>query len=186
MSFLGLKAGGDNDWKLWLGSVKYEHAYVRLDGRGITQANPNGAGTVNCQWVSNENIKAKQFGTWELLEAHGWFEGTTQYIALESIQFPNCYLRLDGRDVNEKNPVGGKANLQHHASPPKKKDLWEVFKIHYDGVDQIPSLESTVFPGVFLRIDAQGFNAPNGMGGGTINGSFGKNEETTLKAVSYI
>jgi hypothetical protein len=62
----------------------------------------------------------------------------------------------------------------------------EVFKIHYEGPDQIPHLESTRYPGVFLRIDAQNLTAHQPNGGGTINGSFGKTEDTKLHDIFYV
>jgi len=88
-----------------------------MDGNGVTQPNPNGGGTVNCQYTAGPWEKYK-IAIVETSEKDG------NIVTIESNQFPGVFLRLDGNGVIEPNPNGaGTVNCQFNAGP------WEKFHL---------------------------------------------------------
>ncbi|WP_163930031.1 hypothetical protein [Paraferrimonas sp. SM1919] len=133
--------------------------YLRMDGSGVTTFMPDGGGVVNCQLDA---------GPWEKFNLNQNSDGT---YTIESVAFPGVFLRMDGRNVNADNPTGGVVNCQfgHHQ--------WEVFKIRVVPVTMAMSIESVAFPGVFLRMDADGCSVNSASGCGTVNCHFGAPRE---------
>ncbi|PJJ59578.1 hypothetical protein CLV45_0997 [Hymenobacter chitinivorans DSM 11115] len=84
-----------------------------------------------------------------------------------SIAFPGVYLRLDGRNITERNAVGvGVVNGQFGAY------AWERFRLT-PAIDGTFTIESAEFPGVFLRLDGRISKEYHASGAGTANGQFG-------------
>ena len=86
----------------------WKNAFVRLDGRGMTKFRGSGGGVVNCQWTG---IYAYNYESFNLKQ-----ERSGCYY-FQSVAFPNCYIRLDGRGVTS--PVGsggGVVNCQYYDS----------------------------------------------------------------------
>ncbi|MGE5673821.1 MAG: fascin domain-containing protein [Mycobacterium leprae] len=91
-------------------------------------------------------------------------------VTFESAAFPNVFLRLDGTGVTARTgPGAGQVNCQFGAKE------WEVFRIVRQPNDVI-TIESLAFPGVYLRMDGTVVTAPVGPGGGTVNCQFGAYE----------
>ncbi len=157
----------------------WRDAYMRLDGNGITQFMINGGGTVNCQFYDQPTIKTRGVLSYEKYRAHTTDDGL---VAFESVAFPKCYLRLDGRGVSAQNKAGKKANLQFYADPPTSTDLWEVFRATVVANGEI-TIESAHFSGVYLRINGQGVTSFNTAGSGSVDCYWGVEDQTTLEAL---
>ena len=127
--------------------------YLRMDGSGVSEPMPDGGGVVNCQVGA---------GPWEQFNIVKQDDG---YYAIESVQFPGVFLRIDGRNLTADNPIGGVVNCQFGVGP------WEKFKVtvHQFGM----SIESVQFPNVFLRMDSDSCSKPNPSGCGTVNAQYG-------------
>ncbi|CAB4039132.1 phospholipase C [Paramuricea clavata] len=96
--------------------------------------------------------------------------------SLMSVQFPNVYIRCDGRGVVEPQAAGaacaGTGNCQY--TPPSR---WESYYII--PVEMRPSsaqefvhtvaLENAEFRNVYIRLDGAGMNSSQGPGGGVVN-----------------
>ncbi len=149
-----------------IGDYTVDNIFLRMDGSEVTKFMPSGGGTVNCQ------VKA---GPWEKFNIEKQANGT---YTIESIAFPGVYLRMDGRGVNESNPIGGVVNCQLGAGP------WEKFKIsiHLYGY----SIESVSFPGVFLRMDSDNCSVNSAPGCGSISCSFGPEITAPVRGLFYI
>lgn len=84
-------------------SVQYPGVFLRMDGSGIKRMSDNGEGHINCQFGAY---------AWEHFKFHEQKDGT---YTIESVAFPNVYLRIDGQ--------AGIANCQFGAS------IYEHFRI---------------------------------------------------------
>jgi hypothetical protein len=75
-----------------------------------------------------------------------------------SVSYPGVYLRLDGQNVGQPNPLGGTVNGQFGAF------TWERYNVipQDDGSSTIASVQ---FPGVFLSLDGAAVNPGNPVGG---------------------
>ncbi len=139
---------------LTIESVHFPGTYLRMDGNGVREL-PDGSGTVNCQ---------KSVGPWERFKFIKHDDGT---YTIESLAFPNTFLRIDGRNVKGFEGAGsGTVNCQAVSKE------YERFKLHKQE-DGTYTFESVQFPNVFLRMDATGFNEYAGNGGGTVNCQYG-------------
>jgi hypothetical protein len=139
-----------------IGSQHFQDVFVRMDGTGVTKFEPNGAGTVNCQYTA---------GPWETYALERNDDGTFSF---RSLTFPNVFLRMDGNGVVAPTPNGGgTVNCQYTAGP------WEKFNIAIvetsEAHGNIVTIESNQFSGVYLRLDGTGVTAPNPSGAGTVN-----------------
>ncbi len=95
-----------------IGSVHFPGVYLRMDGRNVTQFISSGGGTVNCQC---------DVGPWEKFCLAPQTDGT---VAIESVQFPGVFLRLDGTGVTQTVDSGrGEVNCQFGVGP------WEKFHL---------------------------------------------------------
>jgi phospholipase C len=90
-----------------------------------------------------------------------------QKIAIESAQFSNVFLRMDGAGVTTfTGPGGGTVNCQYgHES-------YEAFLLEWQSEDTL-AIASVEFPGVYLRMDGNGVTVPTTQGGGTVNCQWG-------------
>jgi pregnancy-associated plasma protein-A len=90
-------------------------------------------------------------------------------IQIQSAQFPQAYLRMDGSGVTQfAGPGAGTVNCQFGAFS------WEKFRLEpqSDGSVAIASIQ---FPNVYLRMDGSGVTQFAVAGGGTVNCQFGAN-----------
>ncbi|HET7433682.1 MAG TPA: hypothetical protein VFN10_03100 [Thermoanaerobaculia bacterium] len=135
-------------------SRQFPGVYLRMDGRDVRQFEGNGSGIVNAQFTA---------GSWEYFYIRRQERGT---VAIESAAFPNVFLRMDGRDVVAHVDDGaGVVNCQASAGP------YELFRIREEE-DDVVTLESAEFPGVYLRLDGTGVTSKSDDGGGTVNCQF--------------
>jgi len=142
-------------------SANFPSVCLRMDAAAVTGPSGSGAGTVNCQYVSNPFDPAFP---WEKFRLVSQPDGT---VAIWSVAFPKAFLRLDGNGVTQFSaPGAGTVNAQGYVGP------WEKFHIRPMGNLQV-AIESANFPGVFLRMDGSGVTAPVGPGGGKVNCQFG-------------
>ena len=89
-------------------------------------------------------------------------------VAIQSVQFPNHYVRLDGQGVTSfTGSGGGTVNTQTFIG------TYETYTLVVND-DGTVSFKSTVFDNVFLRLDATGVTAGQklGAGGGTVNAQY--------------
>ena len=143
------------DTPVTIGSRNYPNVYLRMDGTGVTAFNGNGGGQVNCQYTADATEKYKVRA-----QADGSY-------ALESVAFPNVFLRLDGSGVTTQTANGGGwANCQY--GPP---GAYEKFQVRAQA-DGSFSFESVAFPNVFLRLVGTGVTATTATGGGLVNAQF--------------
>ena len=136
-------------------SAQFSNVFLRMDGNGVTSTTGPGGGTVNCQYGAF---------AWEKFKIAKLSDG---YYTIESVQFPNVFLRMDGNGVTSTTgPGGGTVNCQYGAF------AWEKFKIAKLS-DGYYTIESVQFPNVFLRMDGNGVTSTTGPGGGTVNCQYG-------------
>ena len=93
---------------LLIQSVAFKDVFLRMDGNGITQANGAGAGKVSCQ----KNMSPT--GAFKVQEQKN---GT---FTIESVAFPNVFLRMDGNNRSGKEEDFGTVNCQYGASTCEK------------------------------------------------------------------
>lgn len=137
-------------------SDAFPNVYLRLDGSAVHSFLPSGGGVVNGQYGCY---------AWEHFREVPVGGGR---VALESVTFPNVYLRLDGTGVHSFLPSGGgvvNAQFGHYA--------WEEFwpRPQLGGSDKF-TYESVAFPNVFLRLDGGAVTQFLPSGGGTANTQF--------------
>jgi len=138
-----------------IASVQFSNVYLRMDGNGVTSPTGPGGGTVNCQYTA---------GPWEKFNIHLNSDGV---FSLESVQFPDVYLRMDGNGVTSPTgPGGGTVNCQYTAGP------WEKYRLAPQSSGKV-AIASVQFPNVYLRMDGSGVTSPTGPGGGTVNCQYG-------------
>ncbi|KAL5486643.1 hypothetical protein EMCRGX_G019151 [Ephydatia muelleri] len=136
-------------------SVQFPNVFLRLDGNGVNSFNGAGVGKVNCQFGAGPYEKF-------ILRPYAG----DQY-SIESLQFPNVYLRLDGGQVTSFQGSGsGIVNGQFGAGP------YERFVIRQE-VDGQYSIQSVQFPQAFLRVDGSNVQSFNGAGAGNVNAQYG-------------
>ena len=129
--------------------------FLRMDGTGITEPSGVGGGAVNCQ------NSVGPFEKFRLVPQEG------ESYALESVEFKNVFLRIDGADVTEFEAAGaGAVNCQFGAG------AFERFKLSPEGQDSV-AIGSVQFPNVFLRMDGHSAVVFNPAGSGIVNCQFG-------------
>jgi hypothetical protein len=102
--------------------------------------------------------------------------GPSNYIAIQSVTFSNTqrsvFLRIDGSNVTQFEARGsGTVNCQFYAPGtvpfPGSGNLEALELISIPSVGSV--IRSAAFPNVFLRLDASGVTASQGVGVGTVN-----------------
>lgn len=144
-------------------STAFANVFLRLAGGGVTAPTDSGGGYVNCQYTPA--------GDFERFRVRPQTDGTYGF---ESAFFSNVYLRMDGTGVTSQTTNGGgKVNCQFS---PTGSPLgpYEKFRARAQADGSI-SFESAAFANVYLRMEASGFNANNGNGGGTVNCQYNAN-----------
>lgn len=81
-------------------SVEYPGVFLRMDGSSVKSFSGSGAGIVNCQFGAAE---------WEHFRLYDQKDGS---FAIESVVFPNVYLRMDGNNPEGKEDDFGIVNCQ--------------------------------------------------------------------------
>ena len=104
-------------YKVLIQSTKFNNVFIRLNGKNMHQTDPSGGGEVNCQF------SAKAFERFFLKEEENGNH------SLRSVQFPHCYIRLDGSGVTHSitSSGGGTVNCQWYETGPPRS--YEVFII---------------------------------------------------------
>ena len=94
-------------------SLQFPNVFLRMDGSQVTEFKDAGAGTVNGQFG---------FGAYEAFKLKLNPDGL---FSIQSVQFPQAFLRIDGRQVTSFNGAGsGVVNAQFGDGP------WEKFIFH--------------------------------------------------------
>jgi phospholipase C len=84
-------------------------------------------------------------------------------ITIQSVAFPDVFLRMDGSGVTSFSATGGGiVNCQYAAGS------WEQFQIIEQENGTI-NIASVAFPDVFLRMDGSGVTSSSATGGGIVN-----------------
>ena len=116
------------DGTVAIASAHFPNVYLRLDGTGVTSATEAGGGIVNCQYG---------VGPWAKFRLEQQADGA---IAIASAEFPNLYLRLDGRGVTPATKTGGGiVNCQYGVGP------WEEFRLDEQPADGTIAIASVQF-----------------------------------------
>ena len=138
-------------YKRFIQSIAFPRAFLRMDGSGVTTSTATGSGVVNCQYGNP--------GPWETFvitdvpDAKGG-------VVIGSAAFPNVFLRMDGSGVSTSysDNGGGTVNCSYGA-------------LQYERFRLVPmrdgsfGIESVQFPGIFVRLNANGtVNAQGGYG----------------------
>ncbi len=136
-------------------SAQFPYVNLRMDGREVTKGYDQGAGIINCQHTS---------GPWEKFKL---VEQSNNTMAIESVEFPGRFVRMDARGVTKAvDNGGGIVNCQFGAGP------WEKFKINQQQ-DGAYTIESVQYPNCFLRMDGRGVIKLVDQGAGKVNCQFG-------------
>ncbi|MCS3169861.1 hypothetical protein NXY49_16890 [Bacteroides fragilis] len=86
---------------------------------------------------------------------------------IQSVAFKDVFLRMDGKGISTTCGAGaGKVNCQRSMAPTG------AFKVQKQ-TDGTFTIESSKYPGVFLRMDGNGIHAFAGSGSGRVNCQFG-------------
>lgn len=104
--------------KVVIESAHFRNVFIRMDSKGMSQfESPGGGGEVNCQAYP---------GPYEMFFFKEEEDGSYSF---RSVQFPHCYIRLDGRRVTAwSGGGGGTVNCQWYdfSTPPGS---WERFHV---------------------------------------------------------
>ena len=131
-------------------SSAFKDVFLRLDGAGLTQHHPIG-GVVNCQYTGA--------GHFEHFYVRPQRDGT---VVIESEQFLDVYLRIDGTGLSRERPTGaGLVNCRYGTDP------LTFFRI-VARPGRLLAIESVAFPGVFLGMDGHGVDRVLPEGGGKV------------------
>ena len=108
-----------NVYKVVIKSKEFSHVFIRMNSKGMSQSEGPGGGEVNCQYYPPS--------TWESYflreEANGSY-------SFRSVQFPHCYIRLDGNGViSVSTGGGGTVNCQYYDDPSAPASTWESFHV---------------------------------------------------------
>lgn len=103
---------------------------------------------------------------------------TTITVAIRGVQTKK-FISLDGRKVTK-----FESNGSGFVGVTDWADAWETFKLRYVSAG-VFTLESSVFPNAFLRLDGSGVQAGKlyGPGAGTVNAQFGAGEWERFRLV---
>ena len=107
--------------KVVIESVQWPNIFIRMDANKMMKFEGPGGGTVNCQYG------ARSFEVFILKECSGGL------VAFRSNKFPQCYIRLDGRNVYSWQGGGsGTINCQYYDDITKPPLEWEQFCLEED------------------------------------------------------
>ena len=103
--------------KVVIESVHFKNVFIRLDSKGMSYSQGPGRSEVNCQFTagSYERYIVKQ-------ETNGGH-------SFRSVEFPHCYIRLDGTGVTQQEGAGsGTVNCQWYELSMLVQS-WETFHV---------------------------------------------------------
>lgn len=95
-------------------------------------------------------------------------------VGIGSVEFPNVYLRLDGRNVGPSAPTGGVVNAQYTQGP------WETFVLEEQN-DGTIAIASVTYPGVYVSLDGTGVTKRVAGGGGSATAQYGVGPNTKFQ-----
>ena len=109
----------DSKYPVTILSACFKNVYIRMDGSKMTKyKGQGGGGVVNCQYDAF---------TYESFYLRNEEDGT---VSFQSVQFPHCFLSLDGTDVTKHTDAGGGVvNCQYYDNPDAPAALYERFRI---------------------------------------------------------
>jgi len=137
-------------------SVAFPNVFLRVDGSGCTTSVGPGCGIVNTQYLH---------GPYEEFILHQNADGNW---CIESNQFRNAYLRMDGSGISSSSGSGGGiVNAQYYAAGTDCGGYEEYT------ITSLPNgqfgIQSVAFPGRYLRVDGSGVTSSSGPGEGIVN-----------------
>ena len=104
--------------KVVIESAQFRRVFIRMDGKGMSKGRSSGGGKVNCQFL------ARSFELYHLRQE------TNGSYSFRSVQFPHCYIRLDGTGVDSgSDGGGGTVNCQYYDDPFTPASKWESFYV---------------------------------------------------------
>lgn len=104
-------------YKVVIESAHFRNVFIRMDSQGMSQSMGPGGGEVNCQYT------AKSWAELFFLR-----QETNGNYSFRSVQFPHCYIRLDGTGVHSQSgPGGGTVNCQYYDDPSVPALSYERF-----------------------------------------------------------
>lgn len=104
-------------YKVVIESAHFRNVFIRMDSQGMSQSMGPGGGEVNCQYT------AKSWAELFFLR-----QETNGNYSFRSVQFPHCYIRLDGTGVHSQSgPGGGTVNCQYYDDPSAPALSYERF-----------------------------------------------------------
>ena len=105
-------------YKVVIESAHFRHVFIRMDSQGMSHYMSPGGGEVNCQFTAS---------SWEFYFLRQETNGSYSF---RNVQFPHCYIRLDGNGVHSwSEPGGGTVNCQYYANPFAPASSWESFHL---------------------------------------------------------
>ena len=106
-------------YKVAIESAHFTHVLIRMDGQRMSRYKKPGGGEVNCQF--------QPASTWESYFLRQEKNGSYSF---RNVQFPHCYIRLDGSGVHSRSDRGGgTVNCQYYDHPFVPASSWESFHI---------------------------------------------------------
>jgi len=104
-------------YKVAIESAHFTHVLIRMNSKGMSSYKKPGGGEVNCQF--------QPASTWE---SYFLRQETNGSYSFRSVQFPHCYIRLDGTGVHSRSDGGGgTVNCQYYDDPFVPASSWESF-----------------------------------------------------------
>ncbi|MFJ9927927.1 phospholipase C [Streptomyces misionensis] len=131
-------------------SAFYQNIYLRLDGTGVVANTTPGGGKVNCQYGPGPETSFR-------LRSQG-----SGVYALESVAYPNVFLRMDASGLPGNGAGGGTVNCQYNAGVYEKF----TFSAQPDGSFVTGS---ATFQNACLRMTPGSGVTPATGPGGTVN-----------------
>ena len=121
--------------KVVIESAHFRNVFISLDSRGMSQPDSIGGGEVNCQSYPGP------------YEKYIFTEEENKSYSFRSIQFPHCYIRLDGSGVTSwSGSGGGTVNCQwYEFSSTPRPQSYEIFHVeeipgeHLTAMNTVPS-----------------------------------------------
>lgn len=94
-----------NAYKVVIESQRFENVFIRMDSKGMSHFDGTGGGEVNCQYTAE---------SYEIF----FMEQVGGHYSFRSVQFPHCFIRFDGKGINQKlDNGGGTVNCQWYDDP---------------------------------------------------------------------
>lgn len=143
-----------------LRSVEFPNVYLRCDGTGVTQEEPEG-GIVNCQYRPPEQCES--FYIYPVEMAPSLAPQVTYKVVMESAPFRHVFIHMNSQGMSHyEDTGGGEVNCRFAVSP------WESYFLRQEtnGSFSFPNVQ---FPHCYIRLDGSGDHSSSYPGGGTVN-----------------